>query len=276
MTDSQLKDDAISIFEANMPKEAAQIKDIRLLDNASTNTSFLVTNTKNKKFQVRIGNPKINRYNESIILKSLKDLGGFIYYNSKNGNGIKVWVDGVNPTVKTCHTPAFIGSFVKELKALQKTVTEDPIMHRDFYVFEKISDFNGLKNQLKKYREIITKYRKLPQVVSHNDLRPANLVWSNKKVKFIDFEWATLNNQYWDLCNFVREVEYPLTKLKTLIGKHFQNLDFDVAKEFLFACTFFAYQWTFFAEQTKDIVSYRKNTKRLMTEYYNMIKAKAL
>ncbi|WP_027124252.1 phosphotransferase [Mycoplasmoides pirum] len=274
MIDFKLQTSAISLFESHIPNDQNKIKNIKLLQNSSTNISFLITNNKNQKFQVRLGNTKIDRHNESLILNCLKDYAGFIYYNPKNGNAIKTWFEGNNPSIKICRTPLFIQAFSKELKAIHKIPIDKQIFNRDYFVFEKISDFNGLKNQLKKYHEIILKYKKMPQVISHNDLRPANLVWSNKKVKFIDFEWATLNNEYWDLCNFLREIEYPINKLKSLLKKYFSNLDYEVVKEFLFACTFFAYQWTFFAEQTKEIITYRKNAKRLMTEYFQLIQKK--
>lgn len=269
MNDFKLK--AINLFELNMPDGQNEIKTIKNISNGFTNNCYLVMNTKNEKYQVRVGNDKISRNNETIILNALKDKGGFIYYDVNNGNAIKKWFIGKTPSITTCKTNVFLNSFAKELTKLQKLPADNNISKRNFYMFEKIANFNGLKKQFNKYFEIIEKHKNLPLVVSHNDLRPSNLIWNGKNLKFIDFEWATLNNCYWDLCNFLREIEFPIKKIKKVLKMYFKNLDYKTVLEFLFATTFFAYQWTFFPDKSKNIIQYRKNTKRLMTYYYNLL-----
>ncbi|WP_033160216.1 protein kinase family protein [Mycoplasmoides alvi] len=270
MNDFKVK--AINIFKLYMPNKLSEIKSIKIISNGFTNFSYKVVNTKDQKYQVRVGNKKIDRNNEYAIVNKLKNKGDFIFYDKKNGNAIKKWIDGNIPSIKVCKSDLFLKSFANELFKLQKLDTSVLISKRNFFVFEDIANFNGLKNELKKYHQIIEKYRDLPIVVSHNDLRPSNLIWNNKNVKFIDYEWGSLNNNYWDLCNFLREIKYPIKNLKKLIQKYFEKLDYEIVLNFMFATTFFAYQWTFFPKQTKEIITYRENTKKLINKYYSLIK----
>jgi thiamine kinase-like enzyme len=93
----------------------------------------------------------------------------------------------------------------------------------------------------------------MPLVLSHNDLSADNLLYTkDHKVVFIDYEWARLNNEYWDVANFIREVDLPLTKIKLLC----KYMDITKIKDlliFVYLATNYAYQWTFNMPQTTKI-----------------------
>lgn len=269
--ENKFKTLAQQIFEKKFSHTKNKIKSIKLIKKGFTNISYLVIDQNNKKYQIRIGNEKINRNNETLLLKSQPKNGGYIYYDETNGNSIKIWFEGKNPTIKECRSDLFIKEFAATLRKFQKIKPDKKISTRNFYCFEKISNFKGCEKLLKKYKEIIEKYEPMNEVVSHNDLRPENLVWNNKKVIFLDFEWATLNHKYWDLANFLREIKYPISDLKTMLKKYFKDVDYKILCEFLYVCTTFAYQWTFFPETSNSILKYRKNTKKLMLDYYKLI-----
>lgn len=167
---------AKQIFEENFNHKKNEIKSIKLIKKGFTNISYLIIDSHNKKYQVRIGNKKINRNNETILLKLQPKKGGFIYYDEANGNGIKSWFEGKNPTIKECKSDLFIREFAAALKKFQKVIPDKKISTRNFFCFEKISDFKGCEYLLEKYKEIIKKYEPMNEVVSHNDLRPENLV----------------------------------------------------------------------------------------------------
>ena len=66
-----------------------EISSIELISSGFTNQSFKITNIQNAEFQVRIGNTKIDRNNEQLILDALDNHGDFIYYDAKTGNAIR-------------------------------------------------------------------------------------------------------------------------------------------------------------------------------------------
>lgn len=260
---------ALKLFQEKIPINENNIIHIKKNNQGFTNVSYLITNTKKHKFQVRIGCNKINRNNEKLIINAIKNKGNFIYFDKKTGNAIKKWSKGKNPTIKECKSKVFIKKFAKTLEHFQKIKINSKITQMDYYCFEKITNFFGLKKQLKKYHEIIDKYKNLPLVISHNDLSPKNLIWYKNKITFIDYEWGTLNNKYWDVANFLREIKYPIKNLSKILKEYFKWANLNIMYEFLFATTFFAYQWTFFPKINKKILIYRKNTKKLMTKYFN-------
>ncbi|WP_027120141.1 phosphotransferase [[Mycoplasma] testudinis] len=259
------------LFETKMPESENRVTRMEVINEGFTNTSYFVVNQQNQKFQVRIGNIQINRNNESLFLKAMDNYGGFVYYDDKTGNAIKKWVEGRIPTITECRSEKFIKAFSKTLRNFQKLKVTQKMSKRDFYCFEKIADFKGIEKAWNKYRELIEKYKSLPLIASHNDLRPSNLIWDDKNVTFLDFEWGTRNHKYWDLCNFLREIEYPLKDLKRISETYFKTLDYEIIKEFLYATTCFAYQWTFFPELNEKLLAYRNNTKRLMLDYLKLI-----
>ena len=76
--------------------------------------------------------------------------------------------------------------------------------------------------------ETIKKYKK-EYVLCHNDLNPQNILWS-KNIKLIDWEYAGINDRYFDLASVC--VEFKLDEvLQTLfLMTYFDNKDFVLEK----------------------------------------------
>lgn len=173
MIDSKQK--ARLLIQQHLNARHAQIVDLTLITGGATNTTYKLKNSLGEFYQVRVGNAKIDRNNEQRLLKATGG-GGFIFYDAKNGDGIRTWINGEEPTKAICRSSAFISSFADELYKLQANKIDPEITKRDFYIFEKISDLNNFAAETKKYHEIIEKYKNLPLFLAHNDLRPANLI----------------------------------------------------------------------------------------------------
>ena len=67
--------------------------------------------------------------------------------------------------------------------------------------------------QNKEVKEAFSTLEKYPKemVLCHNDLNPKNILFSNNSVKFIDWEFASLNDLYFDLASI--SVEFDLSIL---------------------------------------------------------------
>jgi thiamine kinase-like enzyme len=104
-------------------------------------------------------------------------------------------------------------------------------------------------------------------------LSPDNLIYTHKnQVIFIDYEWARLNNKYWDIANFIREVDLPIKWIKVLCNllkiKHLKKLLI-----FVYLATNYAYQWTFNIPSTIKIKKYQQITYRKLQKYYKYVRS---
>ncbi|MCF0217652.1 MAG: phosphotransferase [Malacoplasma sp.] len=267
------KSKAIAIFLKNMPNyKMDHILEIKLLTEGFSNVCYYFQTNDLKEFFVRIGSTKINRLHEYLFLKAFDKLKDYYFYDQNNGDAIRIWYKGECGTFETCRNPIVFENIIKQIKKIQeiKLSQVSQMQVRDFYVFLDICEIE--KIYIDEYKKILTQYKDLPLVVSHNDIRPSNIIINNNDAFIIDYEWCTLNNQYWDLANTARELEFPLDQLEKLFKFYFPNLDFSVFLKMLFATTCFAVQWTFFETANDALLKYRKNAIRVMQNYFDLIK----
>ncbi|MDE6429372.1 MAG: phosphotransferase [Malacoplasma sp.] len=246
------------------------IKEFKKLSGGFTNFCYYIKTLNGKEFFVRIGSHKIDRTNEYSYLCASKKIKKYLYYDFSSGDAIKKWEKGRDLTFEECLIQKNFIGIVKEIKKIQKIKLHKvlKIKVRNFYQFFTITKID--KKYLNKYKQIIEKYKNLDLVVSHNDIRPSNILINKNKINIIDFEWCTLNNKYWDFANIVRELDYPLNEVEIIFKKYFKNLDFDIFKEILFAATCFGVQWSFSVKESKDLIKYRNSVIKILEKYYKL------
>lgn len=246
------------------------IVEIQPIHHGFTNLSFYLKTADNSEFQIRLGqnNNIVNRHNEEQVLLAIHD-ENYLYYDVVSGNAIKRWIDGGTVTLQMCESEAFLDKLLAKIEQLHHTnVQRYKILKHDYYVFFVHNDLEAkYKN---KYQELVDKLDKNNWVLSHNDLNALNiLVDYDKNLHFIDFEWSRINHPLWDVANFVREMQLPEKYIQYIASK----LELDLARfyEFLYICTCFAYQWTFYTQFDEKISEYRQKTLILMQEYFNKL-----
>lgn len=97
----------------------------------------------------------------------------------------------------------------------------------------------GLKhalNQLRRYKRDF--------VLSHNDLNPKNILFANS-VKFIDWEYASLNDRYFDLAAICIEFKLSPKKQEIFIKLYFgsRKADFKKLQIFKIIYKYVCYTW---------------------------------
>lgn len=265
---SLLEKKAIKLFVDHTKFKSHQIKLIKHIHKGYTNISFLIILINNQKYQVRLANDNgiVNRKSELAILKNIHNKN-FLYYDIKTGNAIKEWIDGVNPTNSEINSKIFLDIFSSELNKLHSCKNLNGVINHDYFEFVKIARNKISNTHLTKYLNLLSKYKNLKLVLSHNDLSQDNLLWNEKekRIFFIDYEWARMNNQYWDIANFIRESNLKKTYIKYLA--HINKLDYQILKDFIYICTNYALQWTFAMPQTTKILTYRKKLLIKLNKY---------
>jgi thiamine kinase-like enzyme len=157
--------------------------------------------------------------------------------------------------------------FSNELKKLHSLKIKYSMIKHDYKEFIKLTNTVLPIKHMDKYINLVNKYKNLTLMLSHNDLSRDNLLWNKNqnKIHFIDYEWARINNQYWDIANFIRE-----TSLKNKWIKYLANinkLDLKILEDFIYISINYAYQWTFAMPQTKKILMYRKKMLSKLNKY---------
>ncbi len=257
---------ANKIFEKNTKYHTYDIAKSSQIHNGYTNVSYYFRTEDGKAFQVRIGNDNnfINRENEKKFLDLVHN-SDYIYLNTKNGDAIKKWIIGIHPNKKTAIKLSFIKKLNKKIDKLHAMKLSEDILKHDYNCF---LDKSILDERIKqKYLSLIDKYKNEPLVMSHNDLNPDNmLILEDNSIYFIDYEWARLNHPLWDICNYMREVSLPIWKM--CVFGFLNRVKWSKLKDHVFICTCYAYQWTFYMEQTDKIKKYRQHLLKQMTDYY--------
>ena len=83
-------------------------------------------------------------------------------------------------------------------------------------------------DEVQKAFETIAEYEK-EYVLCHNDLNPQNLLWA-ENVKFIDWEYAGINDRYFDLACVCEEFNLDVPSEKFFLGAYLINEKYELEK----------------------------------------------
>lgn len=267
-----IKNEVVKLFLLQEKKyKENDIVNVELLKNGFTNISCLLETKNHDKYVIRLGNPSVNRKNEWLYILITGNTD-YLYFNLENGNSIKKWIEGRVATIDDCNNSMILSEVcdqIKQLHSYQRAEIQQMSI-KNYYEFINIAQLDDHIKEV--YKKILDKYKHLKLVISHNDIRPSNMLLQKnrdkEKLVIIDYEWSSLNNEYWDLANYIREIKYDFNEIETLLKNKFDYLNMDILKEFLFVTTCYAVQWTYFPKETPDIIKYRENAKDLMNQYF--------
>jgi len=105
-----------------------------------------------------------------------------------------------------------------ELKLLAHTLRKLHGISIDANPIELQIDSNAIDEYPKEY------------VLCHNDLNPQNIFFSNNDIKFIDWEYAGVNDRYFDLACVCVEFGLEGEMLEVFLGSYVEGKDFSLEK----------------------------------------------
>lgn len=135
-----------------------------------------------------------------------------IIYDEANGFMLFEFVEGEHRTVLSKDDLKDLAHILQKLHDIK--VDSDPIGIQ----IEKETDI------IAKAFETIEKYKK-EYVLCHNDLNPQNILWS-KDVKFIDWEYAGVNDRYFDLASVCVEFGLEDEMREIFLNFYFDGVSF--------------------------------------------------
>ncbi len=120
-------------------------------------------------------------------------------------------------------------------KAYKKSIGAKPIlldMDNSLMIYEFLDGFHRFKLKrddikniallLRKLHQIKVSHRKKDFVLCHHDLNPRNFIFS-KDIKLIDWEYARINDRYFDLASVVLEFKLNKKEEKLFLKSYFKN-----------------------------------------------------
>ena len=133
-----------------------------------------------------------------------------VYFDTKDGTKISKFVHGARHYVET-PTDEQILFTAKTLKKLHNSGLKVPFGYQMFHRFDvyknSLDDFQYIDEKYEK--QVIKEVRKIfakdKMVLCHNDLVRNNLLYKFNGLVLIDWEYAGMNNPYFDLASFISE-----------------------------------------------------------------------
>ncbi|WP_411170111.1 phosphotransferase [Clostridium sp. MB05] len=235
------------------------LKNNELTKLGGLNNSNYLLKSNNKKYVLRIPGKdnKNNFYYENSILNLVQPLNicpDIIYHSKDNGILISKFIESSQISIDIYNSKNFLNTLTFTLKKLHNLeynnnfnpfeVIENNI---NFLINDKF-DFNHNINQiLKKLKYLEKKLTKeITYGLCHNDLNISNILYSNEKVYFIDFEFSGMGDIFFDLATlswFLNE-DMKVKLLKNYFG-HYSLEQKEKLEDYLFIVKLWNATWSF-------------------------------
>lgn len=203
-----------SIRNYNLFKE--ELLSLDLLKNQGFNNISYLLKTTNKSYVIRVfkSNESVNisrefeyeiqkkAYKKNIASKPIFFNEHFMIYEYEKG------------IHKTKLSTWELKNLILKIKKFHKfKINEKPYdLKKDLLNYDKnLNDFRSKKLIKESFRNLLLlKKFKQDLVLTHHDLNPKNIIFKNNSIKIIDWEYAGLNDRFFDLASIC--VEFSLNK----------------------------------------------------------------
>ena len=216
------------------------------------------------------------RASESQILNFLKTKNqnqNILYQDFDKGILIREFHEGNEISNLNLRREENLISLGKEIRKIHEIKINHNVINDFENVIESYRDI--LKNKIKNDWYLIKgfeifdslSYENELKIFSHNDLSPGNILW-NKKYFFIDWEYSSMNSQYFDLATIISSYGLDDGEITLLCDGYDKNLQLDMYKLKKWAkfTHFLDYIWriclietTKYDEKTLNIAALKEN-----------------
>lgn len=198
----------------------------------------------------------IDRINELSILNKVSKINlapNIYYFSNKSGNMITSWIDGSMPSLDDFNSSNFLNMLSNSLKSLHNLKCE-----KQFNPFNDIrkrieicKDLNlPLPKSINILLEFLTyleyKLNKSPLIgLCHNDLNASNIILTSNKLYFVDYEYSSMGDIFFDLATISWFFSEKSRKdlLKFYFGEY-NPKDYEKLLDFIFIVKFYNASWS--------------------------------
>lgn len=197
-----------------------------------------------------------DRINELSILNKVSKINlapNIYYFSNKSGNMITSWIDGSMPSLDDFNSSNFLNMLSNSLKSLHNLKCE-----KQFNPFNDIrkrieicKDLNlPLPKSINILLEFLTyleyKLNKSPLIgLCHNDLNASNIILTSNKLYFVDYEYSSMGDIFFDLATI--SWFFSEKSIKDLLKFYFGEYnpkDYEKLLDFIFIVKFYNASWS--------------------------------
>lgn len=226
------------------------ISELKETSYGITNQNFIVK-TQDKKYFCRVPKDTFfikNKDNEKEAIDILKEENYFltpVYYDAN------LLITEFQENAKTFISNKNLSSIIKIAKILKEfhnkkfdaTSAFNPLEILEKYSYQ----LQNPKVNFEDYKELLESFSRLytPDRLCHNDLKEGNFLFANNSIYLIDYEYAGLNDPYFDIASFIAENELNYQETITFLKAYFteENCNFEKLSIFLQFYDLLWYSW---------------------------------
>ena len=219
-----MKKNILDIFSETNHK----ISQLRLIRNGETSSTYFgYFNNKKSIFKILKKNTdknlENNFYSQKISNQIVKEnlFPKIIYSDHKNSLYVYEYFEGKELQTLNKELIIMIGSKLKKLHSLELDKNLNSFESQIYLYIQKINQNKNnkiLKEGIKLYTKL--KNNKFDNVVSHNDLNNSNILFNNHEVRFIDYDYLSINDRFCDLARICSSYKFSKTDIEVFLESY--------------------------------------------------------
>ena len=219
-----MKKNILDIFSETNHK----ISQLRLIRNGETSSTYFgYFNNKKSIFKILKKNTdknlENNFYGQKISNQIVKEnlFPKIIYSDHKNSLYVYEYFEGKELQTLNKELIIMIGSKLKKLHSLDLNKNLNSFESQIYLYIHKINKNKNnkiLKEGIKLYTKL--KNNKFDNVVSHNDLNNSNILFNNYEVRFIDYDYLSINDRFCDLARICSSYKFSKTDIEVFLESY--------------------------------------------------------
>ena len=219
-----MKKNILDIFSETNHK----ISQLRLIRNGETSSTYFgYFNNKKSIFKILKKNTdknlENNFYSQKISNQIVKEnlFPKIIYSDHKNSLYVYEYFEGKELQTLNKELIIMIGSKLKKLHSLDLNKNLNSFESQIYLYIHKINENKNnkiLKEGIKLYTKL--KNNKFDNVVSHNDLNNSNILFNNYEVRFIDYDYLSINDRFCDLARICSSYKFSKKDIEVFLESY--------------------------------------------------------
>ncbi len=175
---------------------------------------------KKQKYKLITNQFQSNFIKEQLVNKKL--FPEVTYLNRKEGILIYKYFEENSIKLSRSKTIELLGISLTKLHSIKSNKNIKTFEHQ-ITAYNKILKSNKNTKLIKKANYLLKKiesYENGEKVFSHNDLNPTNILFSREDIRFIDFEYSSMNSRFCDISRIVESFNINDEEINVLLSSY--------------------------------------------------------